>query len=147
MGALELTSFSSPVGLIDTQNKIWFKIITREKQNYDEKKHLYKPRPAEPRGLFRAPAMLGKVTEKLMREERSEKVRPPRFVNFRMELEPYNEHKAIALQMLNDINLSMFTSETIDRIFNFSKNTMIMTGKRLILAVAKREKENVVYKS
>lgn len=97
LGVRELTSFSSPVGLIDTQNKIWFKIITREKQNYDEKKHLYKPRPAAPKGLFRAPAMIGKVTEKLMKEERQQKVRPPRFVNFRMELEPYNEQKALAL--------------------------------------------------
>ena len=29
------------------------------------------------------------------------KVRPPRFVSFRMELEPYNKEKAFALQNLN----------------------------------------------
>jgi hypothetical protein len=130
----ELNSFSSAVGLIDTQNKIWFKIITREKQNYDEKKTLYMNR-VEPSTsvtlssgaksvILFAPKMLAKgiekINEKLKDDRRKEeKVRPPRFVNFRMELEPYNEQKALALQILNDINLNMLTSETIDKIFNF----------------------------
>ena len=38
-------------------------------------------------------------------------------------------------------------AETIEKIFNFSKNTMIMTGRRLILGSAIRDNKNVVYKS
>ena len=71
----ELNSFSSAVGLIDTQNKIWFKIITREKQNYDEKKTLYMNR-VEPSTsvtlssgaksvILFAPKMLAKGIEKI----------------------------------------------------------------------------------
>lgn len=30
----ELNTFSSPLALIDTQNKIWLKIISREKDNF-----------------------------------------------------------------------------------------------------------------
>jgi hypothetical protein len=33
---------NSPLTLIDTQNRIWLKILTREKQNYDVKKRLLK---------------------------------------------------------------------------------------------------------
>lgn len=32
--------FSTPLTTIDTQNRIWLKILTREKQNYDVKKRL-----------------------------------------------------------------------------------------------------------
>jgi len=41
------------------------------------------------------------------------KVRPPRFVSFTMELEPYSKKKAFALEILNDINLNVFETETI----------------------------------
>ena len=59
-------------------------------------------------------------------------MRPPRFVSFRMELEPYNEQKAIALQVLNDINLDVFVAETIEKVYTFKRNSLILTGKRLI---------------
>ncbi len=32
--------FSTPLTIIDTQNRIWLKILTREKQNYDVKKRM-----------------------------------------------------------------------------------------------------------
>ena len=41
------------------------------------------------------------------------KVRPPRFVSFTMELEPYSQKKAFALEILNEINLSVYETETI----------------------------------
>ena len=41
------------------------------------------------------------------------KVRPPRFVSFTMELEPYSKKKAFALEILNEINLNVFEAETI----------------------------------
>lgn len=34
----EINNFSSPHVLIDTQNRIWIKIIEREKLNFDAKK-------------------------------------------------------------------------------------------------------------
>ena len=49
-----------------------------------------------------------------------------------MELEPYNEQKAIALQVLNDINLDVFVAETIEKVYTFKRNSLILTGKRLI---------------
>lgn len=49
-----------------------------------------------------------------------------------MELEPYNEQKAIALQVLNDINLDVFVAETIEKVYTFKLNSLILTGKRLI---------------
>ena len=33
-----INSFSTPLTSVDTQNRIWLKILTREKQNYDVKK-------------------------------------------------------------------------------------------------------------
>ena len=41
------------------------------------------------------------------------KVRPPRFVSFTMELEPYSKKKAFALEILNEINLNVIEAETI----------------------------------
>ena len=60
------------------------------------------------------------------------KVQPPRFVSFRMKLESYNKQKALALQILNDINLNVFVTETIEKVFTFKMNLLILTGKRLI---------------
>ena len=33
-----ITSFNTPLTAVDTQNRIWLKILMREKQNYDDKK-------------------------------------------------------------------------------------------------------------
>ncbi len=78
------------------------------------------------------------------------KVRPPRFVSFRMELEPYNEQKAIALQVLNDINLDVFVAETIEKVFTFKRNSLILTGKRLICVQTNDRQEktswNILYR-
>ena len=63
---------------------------------------------------------------------RPEKIRPPRFVSFNMELEPYSYRKAYALEVLNDINLNYFESEMISKLFTVGKNELIFTGKRLI---------------
>lgn len=49
-----------------------------------------------------------------------------------MELEPYNPQKALALQILNNINLDLSVSETISKVYTFKENSLIMTGKRLI---------------
>jgi len=124
--------------MIDTQNKIWSKIIQREKQNYQEKKKMLKndrialivnqegnlneffrkkvrgnQDVALPVRLFSnvfgfitsAPAHVVREVEKIneryiatRKATQVTKVRPPRFVSFRMELEPYNEQKALALQ-------------------------------------------------
>lgn len=42
-----------------------------------------------------------------------QKIRPPRFVSFTMELEPYSKKKAFALEILNEINLNVIEAETI----------------------------------
>ena len=60
------------------------------------------------------------------------KVRPPRFVSFTMELEPYSKKKAFALEILNDINLHVFESETIHQLYSMNAHVVIITGKRII---------------
>lgn len=35
-----ITSFSTPLTAVDTQNRIWLKILMREKQHYDDKKRI-----------------------------------------------------------------------------------------------------------
>lgn len=37
-----MNSFSTPLTSVDTQNRIWLKILTREKQNYDVKRRIYR---------------------------------------------------------------------------------------------------------
>jgi len=61
-----------------------------------------------------------------------QKVRPPRFVSFTMELEPYSKKKAYALERLNDINLKVFETETIQKLYSMSSHVLIITGKRII---------------
>lgn len=60
------------------------------------------------------------------------KVRPPRFVSFTMELEPYSKKKAFALEILNDINLSVYESEAIHQLYSMNSHVVIITGKRII---------------
>ena len=60
------------------------------------------------------------------------KVRPPRFVSFTMELEPYSKKKAFALEILNDINLNVFETETIQKLYTMNAHVIIITGKRII---------------
>jgi hypothetical protein len=60
------------------------------------------------------------------------KVRPPRFVSFTMELEPYSKKKAFALEILNDINLNVFETETIQKLYTMNAHVVIITGKRVI---------------
>jgi hypothetical protein len=60
------------------------------------------------------------------------KIRPPRFVSFTLELEPYSQKKAYALEILNDINLNVFEAETIHKMINLSTSAVIITGKRII---------------
>jgi len=61
-----------------------------------------------------------------------EKIRPPRFVSFTMELEPYSKKKAFALEILNDINLNVFETETIQKMYTLSSHVVIITAKRII---------------
>lgn len=61
-----------------------------------------------------------------------QRVRPPRFVNFDTEIEPYSERKAFALQKLNNINMNLYDSETINKIFSLELNDLILTQKRII---------------
>lgn len=85
--------------------------------------------------LFHGPAVVFRKLEHMFEDKstkKATKIRPPRFVSFRMELEPYNEPKALALQKLNDINLKVFVHETVERVFTFHSNSLILTGRRLI---------------
>ena len=61
-----------------------------------------------------------------------QKIRPPRFVSFTMELEPYSKKKAFALEILNEINLNVIEAETIQKLYTMSQNVVIITGKRII---------------
>lgn len=49
-----------------------------------------------------------------------------------MELEPYSKKKAYALERLNDINLKVFETETIQKLYSMSSHVIIITGKRII---------------
>lgn len=49
-----------------------------------------------------------------------------------MQLEPYSLKKAYALEILNDINLNMLQSETIQKLFTMDKYVIILTAKRII---------------
>jgi hypothetical protein len=62
----------------------------------------------------------------------AQKVRPPRFVSFTLELEPYSKKKAFALEILNEINLNVIEAETIQKLYTMSQNVVIITGKRII---------------
>jgi hypothetical protein len=65
-------------------------------------------------------------------ENQVTKVRPPRFVSFTLELEPYSKKKAFALEILNEINLNVFEAETIQKLYTMSQHVVIITGKRII---------------
>lgn len=60
------------------------------------------------------------------------KIRPPRFTSFTMQLEPYSYKKAYALEILNEINMNVFQTETIQKLFNIGKYVIIFTAKRLV---------------
>lgn len=60
------------------------------------------------------------------------KVRPPRFVSFTMELEPYSKKKAFALEILNEINLNVYEAENIQKLYTMNAHVVIITGKRII---------------
>lgn len=60
------------------------------------------------------------------------KIRPPRFVSFTMELEPYSKKKAFALEILNEINLNVVEAEAIQKLYTMSWAVVIITGKRII---------------
>lgn len=49
-----------------------------------------------------------------------------------MQLETYSYKKAYALEILNEINLNVFQSESIQKLFNIGKYVIIFTAKRLI---------------
>lgn len=61
-----------------------------------------------------------------------QKSRPPRFTSFTMQLEPYSLKKALALEILNDINLNMLQTETIHKLYTMDKYVIIFTAKRII---------------
>lgn len=64
--------------------------------------------------------------------DKVEKIRPPRFVSFNMEIEPYSYRKALALEILNEINMNIFEFETIDMLLTLGKNDIIITLKRIL---------------
>jgi hypothetical protein len=70
------------------------------------------------------------------------KVRPPRFVSFSQELEPYSFRKAYSLEILNDINLNVLESEAIQKLYTLSKHVLIFTGKRLICVNEARNRKS-----
>ena len=76
------------------------------------------------------------------------KIRPPRFVSFTLELEPYSIKKAYALEVLNNINFNMLGTETINQTYTLNKNELIFTGKRIICVQEEQRGDlnHVVYK-
>lgn len=62
----------------------------------------------------------------------AQRVRQPRFTSFTMQLEPYNKKKADALKTLNDINMNVVQSESIQKLFEMDKYVFIFTAKRVI---------------
>lgn len=62
----------------------------------------------------------------------AQKIRPPRFTSFTMQIEPYNLKKAFALEKLNDINLNMLQAETIIKLYTLEHYVVIFTAKRVI---------------
>lgn len=89
-----------------------------------------------PRKLFQTSSMVFNsfIPDDITRNRTNlpQKVRPPRFVSFTMELEPYSKKKAFALEVLNDINLDVFETETIHRLYTMNAHVVIITGKRII---------------
>jgi hypothetical protein len=49
-----------------------------------------------------------------------------------MQLEPYNKKKADALKTLNDINMNVVQSESIQKLFEMDRYVFIFTAKRII---------------
>jgi len=49
--------------------------------------------------------------------------------------------KAYSLEVLNDINLNVLESESIEKLFMIKKNTLIFTGKRLICVTEQKKNE------
>ncbi len=70
-----------------------------------------------------------------------QKVRPPRFVSFTMELEPYSKKKAFALEILNEINLNVIEAETIQKLYTMSQTVVIITGKRIICVEEQQQRD------
>ena len=62
----------------------------------------------------------------------SSKIRPPRFTSFTMQLEAYNLKKAFAIEILNDINLNLVQSESIQKLYTMEHYVIIFTAKRII---------------
>ena len=72
------------------------------------------------------------------------KVRPPRFVSFTLELEPYSKKKAFALEILNEINLNVIEAETIQKLYTMSQTVIIVTGKRVICVEEHSSKKHLI---
>eukprot|EP00347_Sterkiella_histriomuscorum_P015009 403358661 len=158
----ELNSFSSPLALIDTQNRIWMKIISREKQNYEvKKKQLMKIKEINTDQLEQRGRRQGNLRQIFSTGQANRNHGPiskgfqilyegvvfvPKiawtgsssflgWINYQLsedQVQVRTLKKALALQILNDINLNVLESETIQRVFQFSENSIIFTGKRFI---------------
>ncbi len=75
-----------------------------------------------------------RLIEDQLKNKSIQKIRPPRFTSFTMQLEPYNLKKAYSLEILNDINIKsvFFQTESIIKLFALEKYVIILTAKRLI---------------
>jgi hypothetical protein len=49
-----------------------------------------------------------------------------------MQLEPYSQKKAFALEILNEINLNVHQTESIQKLITVDKYVLIFTAKRII---------------
>ena len=49
-----------------------------------------------------------------------------------MQLEPYSLKKAFALEKLNDINLNIMQTESIQKLYTLEHHVIIFTMKRII---------------
>ena len=86
---------------------------------------------------YKAMVKAGKAIDSMNRLDEkyralTQKIRPPRFTSFNMQLEPYSRKKAYAVEILNDINLNVLQSESITNLFTIAKYVIIMTPKRII---------------
>ena len=80
---------------------------------YNNLQYLTKSVIAIPYSVIRTSAGIINVLLDEPEDQQQIKVRPPRFVSFTMELEPYSKPKAFALEKLNDINQGVIEAETI----------------------------------
>lgn len=92
---------------------------------------IYYPKYLITSGSKMVDGMNTRLIEEQMRQQ-AQKIRPPRYTSFTMQLEPYSQKKAFALEILNEINLNVHQTESIQKLITVDKYVLIFTAKRII---------------